>query len=180
PANFFHAMRRQLARPFRKPLVVMSPKSLLRHPQCVSDISDFEDKKDQGFQEYYDDAATNSRNQKKVKRVVLCTGKVYYDLLAKKEADKRDDVALVRVEQLYPFPKKQIDDLLNKKYKNAERMWVQEEPANMGAWQHIQNIYPCDGFILTSRKPSASPATGFKKVHDMEQAELVEKAFMFK
>ena len=177
PANFFHAIRRQLARPFRKPLVVMSPKSLLRHPLCVSEMEAFQKKPENTFYEYYDDpTVTSASAAKKMRRVIFCTGKIYYDLLEKKQSAKKDDVAIVRIEQLYPFPKKNIDKLLNK-YKNADRMWVQEEPANMGAWQHIQNIYPCHDFKLVSRKASASPATGFKKVHDEQQKELVQKAF---
>ncbi len=176
PANFFHVMRRQLARPFRKPLVIMSPKSLLRHPLCVSDISSFENKKENTFCEYFDDDAVNSKNIKKVKRALFCTGKVYYDLLAKKTAEKREDVAIIRIEQLYPFPQTHLDALM-KKYKNAKPIWVQEEPANMGAWNYILRHFTEAGFELVSRKASASPASGFKKVHDEEQKNLVNKAF---
>lgn len=172
PANFFHLLRRQLARPFRKPLVVMSPKSLLRHPECVSSPEDFETGK--AFQEVYDDA--NIKDAKKVKRVLLCTGKIYYDLLEKQREQKRQDVAIVRVEQLYPFPEKQLNAIAEK-YNKAELFWVQEEPANMGAWQHLQRFWGDKALKLISRKPSASPATGFKKKHDKEQAELVDKAF---
>ena len=98
PANFFHVLRRQLARPFRKPMIVMSPKSLLRHPLCVSDLSEFET--ETKFHEVFDDTAVNSRNLKKVKKALFCSGKIYYDLLEKKEADKRDDVAVCLLERL--------------------------------------------------------------------------------
>lgn len=173
PANIFHALRRQLARPFRKPLIVFSPKSLLRHPKCVSSISDFEDKKTNTFKEVYDDSIMSSSLSKKVKRVLFCTGKIYYELLSQQTSK---DVAIVRIEQLYPFPKKQIEKIL-KKYKQAEMVWVQEEPQNMGAWIHIlcQNVIP--NVRVISRPASASTATGFKKIHDREQQEIMMDAF---
>jgi len=177
PANFFHALRRQLARPFRKPLIVMSPKSLLRHPMCVSPIDAFDDKKENTFCEYYDDPEVKTAaDVKKVKRALFCSGKIYYDLLKRKMDEGRNDVAIVRLEQLYPFPKKQLDALL-KKYKNAKNFWVQEEPQNMGAWNFILSVYPMVKFELISRKLSASPATGFKKVHDKEQKAIIDAAF---
>ncbi|MEO0779259.1 MAG: 2-oxoglutarate dehydrogenase E1 component [Bacteroidota bacterium] len=174
PANFFHAIRRQLARPFRKPLIIMSPKSLLRHPLCVSDLEAFEDKPENTFHEYYDDAEVT--NAKKVKTALFCTGKIYYDLLMKKQTDQRDDVAIIRLEQLYPFPQKQVDQLL-KKYAKAQMRWVQEESANMGSWQFLLSHYPGDTFQLISRTTSASPSTGYKKVHDQQQQDLVDRAF---
>jgi len=174
PANFFHLLRRQLARPFRKPLIVMSPKSLLRHPECISDISEFES--GNKFQEVIDDSAVGPKSGKKVKRVLFCTGKVYYDLLAKKTEEKRDDIAIVRIEQLYPFPLNQVEKILNR-YSEAEAYWVQEEPANMGAWQHILSTYQGKVFKVVARKSSASPATGFKKVHDAQQDDIVDRAF---
>ena len=170
PANFFHALRRQLTWEFRKPLVVMSPKSLLRHPKVVSPITAFTTG---NFQEVIADSFVTTRT---VKRVILCSGKVYYDLLEKQEKDKRKEVALIRVEQLHPFPKAQVDKLLEK-YKNAEYFWLQEEPENMGYWSFIQRAYPEKGLQLIARKASASPATGYAKVHAQEQKELVEKAF---
>ena len=176
PANFFHAMRRQLARPFRKPLIIMSPKSLLRHPLCVSPIEAFQNINDNSFYEYYDDPDVGPRGGKKIRKALFCTGKVYYDLLQHKTDNNIKDVAIIRIEQLYPFPKKHLDGLL-KKYKSAKICWVQEEPANMGAWQFIFSTYPSAGFELISRKHSASPATGFKKVHDKKQLEIVKKAF---
>ena len=175
PANFFHAIRRQLARPFRKPLIVMSPKSLLRHPLCVSPLADFETK--ESFQELIDDAeVTTAAETKEIKRVLYCSGKVYYDLLQKKQADNRTDVAIVRLEQLYPFPLKQMD-VMKKKYKNAEAFWVQEEPSNMGAWQYFLAFYQNYDIKHISRRSSASPATGYKKMHDKQQKELIAEAF---
>ncbi|SOD88489.1 2-oxoglutarate dehydrogenase E1 component [Spirosoma fluviale] len=168
PANLFHAMRRQLAWTFRKPLVIMSPKSLLRHPKCVSPL---EDLTKGAFQEIIDDSYAQA---KKVKRVLLCTGKVYYDLLDKQQADQRDDVAIVRIEQLAPLSKTQLNAVLEK-YKKAEIFWVQEEPENMGYWTYLLRIgltYP-----VISRKASASPATGYPKIHSQEQADIVRRAF---
>ncbi len=173
PANFFHAMRRQLARPFRKPLIVMSPKSLLRHPLCVSDMSAFES--GSSFSEVIDDSTFN--NGKGVKKLMLCSGKIYYDLLAHRSEIKKDkEVAIVRIEQLYPLPKTQIDAVIEK-YKDAQLLWVQEEPGNMGAWQYILSYMRHSNIELASRKTSASPATGFKKQHDKEQQAVLDKAF---
>ncbi|GAB4008887.1 2-oxoglutarate dehydrogenase E1 component [Spirosoma sp. KCTC 42546] len=168
PANLFHIMRRQLAWGFRKPLVVMSPKSLLRHPKCVSPLEDLT----QGsFQEIIDDSYAQA---KKVKRVLLCTGKVYYDLLEKQQTDKRDDVAIVRLEQLAPLSKTQLDAVLAK-YKKAELFWVQEEPENMGYWTYLLRIGL--NWPIISRKAAASPATGYPKIHTQEQADIVRRAF---
>ncbi|QHV97591.1 2-oxoglutarate dehydrogenase E1 component [Spirosoma endbachense] len=168
PANFFHLMRRQLAWAFRKPLVVMSPKSLLRHPKCISPVEDLT----QGsFQEVIGDSYAQA---KKVKRVLLCTGKVYYDLLDKQQADQRDDVAIVRLEQLAPLPKKQLDAVLSQ-YKKAELFWVQEEPENMGYWSYLLRVGM--GLPIISRKAAASPATGYPKIHTQEQADIVRRAF---
>jgi len=174
PANFFHLLRRQLALPFRKPLVVMSPKSLLRHPKCVSDISELIGK--HTFVEMIDDKDAVAS---KVKRLILCTGKVYYDLLAKKEADNREDVALVRIEQLHPFPEAQVQKVIAK-YKKADLRWVQEEPANMGYWDYILRYLRRSPIELISRPSSASPATGYKKVHDAQQQDLIDAAFNLK
>ena len=176
PANFFHAMRRQLTWNFRKPLVNMSPKSILRHPLAVSDISAFEDTAANTFYEYYDDPDFNNTSAKKVKKLVMCTGKIYYDLLQRKMDLKNKDTAIIRIEQLYPFPKKMIEGLF-KKYKNASVTWVQEESENMGAWQFIANEFRGMDLNCISRKASASPATGYKKVHEKQQEELLKKVF---
>ena len=171
PANFFHAIRRQLKRDFRKPLIVMSPKSLFRHPECVSDMKDLQT--NNRFQEIYDDPIADA---KKVKTLLLCSGKVYYDLLAKQRDDKRTDTAIIRLEQLYPYPKAQVEAIF-KKYKKAKIRWVQEEPLNMGAWQYLLSFWRDPSIEFVGRKVSASPATGFKKVHDQQQKDLVEEAF---
>ncbi len=171
PANFFHALRRQLARPFRKPLIVMSPKSLLRHPLCVSSVEDFVGKST--FKEVIDD---NYSDTKKVKTLLLCSGKVYYDLLEKQQMDKRKDVAIVRLEQIYPLPQKQLDAIF-KKYASAQIRWVQEEPLNMGSWQYLISQWRNSDIQLISRRAGASPATGFKKVHDDQQLDIVNRAF---
>ena len=170
PANFFHALRRQLTWEFRKPLVVMSPKSLLRHPKAISTLSEFTEGR---FQEVIADSYATTRS---VKKVVMCSGKVYYDLQEKQEKDKRKDVAILRLEQLHPFPKGQVDKLLAK-YKQADIYWLQEEPENMGYWSFIQRTFTDREVSLISRKASASPATGYAKQHAIEQKELVEKAF---
>lgn len=180
PANFFHLLRRQLARPFRKPLVVMTPKSLLRHPEVVSDLTEFE--KGTKFHEVIDDPLVGARSGKKVKKLLLCTGKIYYDLMARKKEEDRDDVAIVRLEQLYPLPDVQLQKVF-KRYPNAVPFWVQEEPSNMGAWQYVYAIVASKevglnaDLNLISRKSSASPATGYKKVHDQQQIEIVNQAF---
>ncbi|MDX2002911.1 MAG: 2-oxoglutarate dehydrogenase E1 component [Chitinophagales bacterium] len=169
PANFFHALRRQLARPFRKPLVVMSPKSLLRHPKCVSAPSEFTTGR---FKEVLDDERIKS--PEKVERLLLCSGKVYYDLLEYQEQNKRDDVAIVRLEQLFPLPKKQLQAIFEK-YPKAKKIWVQEEPGNMGAWTYMLNNYR--DLDSVTRKASASPAIGYNKIHVQEQEQIVLKAF---
>ena len=172
PANLFHALRRQLARETRKPLFVMSPKSMLRHPQAISDISEFETKNK--FQEVIPD---NDHPAKSSKRLLFCTGKIYYDLLKAREESGRKDVAIVRIEQLYPFPEKQVNAIL-KDYSKAEKFWVQEEPANMGAWDYLMRYWRRTDIELISRSASASPATGFKKVHDIQQKEIMDKAIL--
>jgi 2-oxoglutarate dehydrogenase E1 component len=169
PANFFHAMRRQLKRDFRKPLVVFTPKSLLRHPRCVSSIDDLASGK---FHELIDDGSDGS----KVTRVVLCSGKIFYELLEQKEKDQANHIALVRLEQLYPFPKKQFD-ALSAKYKNAkEWIWTQEEPENMGAWSYLMRTMKDVPLKVIARDESASPATGSHHAHEREQRELITKA----
>lgn len=170
PANLFHMMRRQLTWPFRKPLVVMSPKSLLRHPQVISPLEDLTKGR---FQEVIGDAYADP---KKVKRVLLCTGKIYYELLEKQQADSRTDVAIVRMEQLHPLPQKQLDAVLGQ-YKKAELVWVQEEPLNMGYYTYLLREMPEARLRPVSRPSAASPSTGFAKKHTQEQAAIVAKAF---
>lgn len=168
-ANFFHLLRRQIAWEFRKPCIVFSPKSLLRHPLVASPLKDFTSG---SFEEVLDDPNTTAKD---VKRVLLCSGKIYYDLLEVQQKKKIKNVAIVRLEQLHPFPEKQLRSTL-KKYKNANLVWVQEEPANMGYWSYMQRMMPQDGLELISRKASASPATGYSKIHKIEQEKIVTKA----
>ena len=170
-ANLFHLLRRQLMRPFRKPLVIMSPKSTLRAPFNLASIAEIET--GTRFQEIYDDAQADP---KKVKRVLVCSGKVYYDLLKRQQDEKRSDIAILRLEQIYPFPKQQFEALRNK-YAKAELMWVQEEPRNMGAWSYLVSNYGEYGWKLSGRPSAASPATGFPKRHEKEQQEIVDVAF---
>lgn len=171
PANFFHALRRQLSREFRTPLVVFTPKSLLRHPKCISELDELSSG---GFQEVIDD---NNVKHDKALRVVFCSGKVYYDLLARKEELEADDIALVRIEQLYPFPKKQVEEVIAR-YPNAiQWLWVQEEPQNMGPWHFIRDNLTQVPIELVSRLPSGSPAVGLSKLHNIEQQEIIGKVF---
>lgn len=168
-ANLFHALRRQLAWEFRKPLVVMSPKSLLRAEEVYSPIEDFING---SFQEVLDD---NYADPKKVKKVLLCSGKIAVDLYRYQQKNERKDVAIVRLEQLYPFPQKQLEKVLSK-YKKAKQVWVQEEPLNMGAYSFMLMHYDRNLEVI-SRKASASPATGYNKIHEKEQQEIIQKAF---
>lgn len=172
PANFFHLLRRQMMWNFRKPLVVMSPKSLLRHPACISPIAELESGTE--FQPVI--AEQHSASQaKKIKRVIFCTGKIYYDLQDYREKNKVEGITIVRLEQLYPLNKPLLEEILSR-YPGAERYWVQEEPGNMGAWVYIQNKLPDFGFKSIARRISASPATGFKKLHDENQERIIREA----
>jgi 2-oxoglutarate dehydrogenase E1 component len=176
PANFFHVLRRQLKRNFRKPLVVFTPKSLLRSPKCVSKLEEFSDG---GFSELIDDAQVKATD---VKRVLFCSGKIYYDLLEKQQTDKIKDIAIVRLEQLYPLPYDQIE-AIRVKYKNAvEHVWVQEEPENMGPWPYISRKFRKSSidFDLVSRNESSSTATGYAKLHAVQQLHIIAKAFEVK
>jgi len=172
PANFFHIIRRQVYRKFRKPLIIFTPKSLLRHPKCVSTIDGFTTG---GFKEVIDDKV---KNPEKVNKIVLCTGKIYYELLAEKQKIKEENVAIIRIEQLYPFPKTQLLKILSQ-YKNVTNyIWAQEEPANMGAWEFIQNILlPEINIKVISRPASGSPATGSGKFHIIRQQKIIDKVF---
>ncbi|HEY9535150.1 MAG TPA: 2-oxoglutarate dehydrogenase E1 component, partial [Mucilaginibacter sp.] len=175
PANLFHVLRRQIYREFRKPLVIFTPKSLLRNPKCVSPLADFTDS---GFKEVIDD---ENADAKKVKRVLFCSGKIYYDLLEKQTADDRKDVAIVRLEQLYPTPVQQIEAIRTKYNKATDFIWVQEEPENMGAWPYLWRKSRTEKALrfdnLISRNESASTATGFAKQHAAQQLYIISKAF---
>jgi len=181
PANYFHSLRRQLKRNFRKPLILMTPKSLLRHKLAVSPLADMaEGSKFLPVIGEIDPIAPAGE----VKRVVICTGKVYYDLLAERRARGITDVAIIRLEQQYPFPEKTLAFQL-KPYKRAEIAWCQEEPENMGAWhfvdRRIEKVlsvlhHKSKRPIYIGRQGAASPATGLARVHAQEQAALVEAA----
>ena len=168
-ANLFHMMRRQVKWEFRKPAILFSPKSLLRHPEVASPISAFTDGI---FQEVIDDASVDAA---KVKRLVLCTGKLFYELKEAREKKKLKNVALVRIEQLFPFPEKQVAAIFSK-YKGADIIWAQEEPLNMGYWSFMLRMLPDTRMKLVSRKASASPATGYNKVHKAEQETIINEA----
>jgi 2-oxoglutarate dehydrogenase E1 component len=173
PANFFHALRRQVKRPFRKPLIVMTPKSLLRHPMAVSTVDDLTRG---GFREVIDDAHANVDS---VRRVLLCTGKIAYELMAERDKRKTDQVAIVRLEQMYPWPEEQLKSVLDRYRRAVEWKWVQEESQNNGAWFFVEPRLRAMGlpFEYVGRDASASPATGSHLVHTHEQAEVIEKAF---
>jgi 2-oxoglutarate dehydrogenase E1 component len=170
-ANFFHALRRQLAWPFRKPLINFSPKATLRHEGTYSRKEEF---LTGGFKEVIDDVYVDDPS--KVRKVLFCTGKVYYDL-AKRQADEnKKDTAIVRLEQLYPLPARQLEELY-RKYSKATWFWVQEEPLNMGAASFLQMNLKSINYGVISRQPSAATATGYAKVHAQEQAEIIDTAF---
>lgn len=170
-ANFFHALRRQQAWAFRKPLVVFTPKANLRHPGSSSPVADFTTG---GFKEVIDDATINDAAS--VKKVLLCSGKIYFDLDEYRQKNNVKDVAIVRLEQLYPLPQNQLDELY-KKYSKAIWHWVQEEPLNMGAATFLRMNVKNINLHVISRNASAATATGYSKVHAKEQAALIETAF---
>ena len=169
-ANFFHLLRRQIAWEFRKPCVVFSPKSPLRHPGVASPIDDFTKG---SFLEVLDDPDVNAND---VKRIVLCSGKIFFDLQEFRLKKKIKDTAIIRLEQLHPFPEKQLRAVLGK-YNYNKIMWVQEEPNNMGALSFILRMMPKDALEYVTRKGSASPATGYSKVHKIEQDKILHRAF---
>ena len=192
PANYFHALRRQIHRDFRKPLVLMTPKSLLRNKYCVSSIEDFN--KQTSFHRILWDHALNKDSKNfiklkkpaEIKKVILCSGKVYFDLLAAREKIKRDDVILFRIEQLYPFPVKSLVKELKPYANNAKFYWCQEEPKNMGAWFSVRDYIQWtletikaknNNISYIGRNPDASPATGYAKRHMVEQEEIIKKVF---
>ena len=190
PSNYFHALRRQIHRDFRKPLFIMTPKSLLRHKLATSSLDDMTTKS--SFHRIlWDDAETDGRkgkvklaDDKTIRRVVLCSGKVYYDLFEAREELGIDDIYLMRVEQFYPVPRKAMMKELGR-FKAAELVWCQEEPRNMGGWSFIRDeIEWCAGHAgvnaprpkYAGRPPSAATATGLLSKHKAEQAALVDTA----
>jgi len=191
PANYFHALRRQVKRNFRKPLINMSPKSLLRHKLCVSTFKEMSENSE-FHRLLWDDAEYNPdggfiklRADKDIKRVILCSGKVYYDLFEAREELGRDDVYLLRVEQLYPYPDDAVREELSR-FKNAETLWVQEEPKNMGAWAFIEPFVEESLTAIKAkhtrlryvgRKAAASTATGIAAKHKKEQQAIIDDAF---
>ena len=192
PANYFHALRRQIHRDFRKPLVIMTPKSLLRNKLCTSKIKDFS--KNNSFHRVLWDHAIdpnekgfiNLKSNEKIKKVILCSGKIYFDLLEAREKAKVDDVVFFRIEQLYPFPVKPLVKEITRYAKNAKFYWCQEEPKNMGAWflvrDYIQwtlNYIGAKNNVIKyiGRKPAASPATGYEKRHLSQQKNIINEVF---
>ena len=188
PANYFHVLRRQMNRGFRKPLIIMTPKSLLRNKKCVSKLEDFTKKNT--FHRILEDHAyltesklINLKKDKKIEKVIMCSGKIYFDLIDAREKAKNDSVTFVRIEQLYPFPAKTLAKLL-KRYTNANFYWCQEEPQNMGAWNTVKVYiertleiiqFKRDKIKYIGRKPSASTATGNLNKHLAQQKEILEK-----
>jgi 2-oxoglutarate dehydrogenase E1 component len=175
PAQYFHLLRRQIHRKFRKPLVLFMPKALLRYEPSFSNI---EQLSDETFQCVCDDAFVTDPD--KVRRVLLCTGKVYYTLLAAREKQPSSEIAIIRVEQLYPFPRKDIEKFIGR-YRRAEEIaWVQEEPRNRGAWSfmepRLRQMFPDMLLAYVGRDESASPAVGSNKMHQIEEKELLAHA----
>ena len=171
PANLFHLLRRQLKRNFRKPLVVFTPKSLLRLPQCVSPIEDFTHG---SFQEIID---INNPKPEQTERVLLCSGKIYYELVKRRDETGDTKTSIIRLEQLNPLPSKKLTALLAKYKKAKTWTWVQEEPENMGAWTHILRLWKDVKLELIARNASGTPATGSHDRHDLVQEILMERAF---
>jgi 2-oxoglutarate dehydrogenase E1 component len=172
PAQYFHLLRRQMKRDFRKPLVLMTPKSLLRHKDAVSPISEFTNGT---YREILDDP---SAEPDRVRRIVTCSGKVFYDLQNARAEKELNDVAIIRVEQLFPLAEEQLKQVLGRYRRAKELVWAQEEPRNMGGWTYMDARLREQGYepLFVGRDASASPATGSHHVHEHEQAELVEAA----
>jgi len=187
PANYFHILRRQLLRDFRKPLIMFTPKSLLRHKQCTSKIEDFTD--DTFHRVLLDDGETKDREQSlneddKIKKVILCSGKIYYDLTLERDNSKKLDIYIIRLEQLYPFPAKALTPIISR-FKNADFVWCQEEPKNMGPWNTMERyINWCltkarcqkNKIKYVGRSPAASTATGLMSKHQKQQKMLIDSA----
>ena len=188
PSNYFHVLRRQMHRGFRKPLIVMTPKSLLRHKRCMSNISEFTSKS--SFHRVLEDDAYSKEKKlivlnkdKKIEKVVMCSGKIYYDLIEAREKNKKNNIVFVRIEQLYPFPAKTLANIL-KRYTKAKFIWCQEEPKNMGGWNTVRNYidrtlemidFKDINVKYVGRKASSSTATGNANKHLAQQKEILEK-----
>ncbi|MCC6182474.1 MAG: 2-oxoglutarate dehydrogenase E1 component [Bacteroidia bacterium] len=170
PAQQFHVLRRQLKRDFRKPLICFTPKKLLRYPSCVSKLNDFTKS---NFQEVLNDTV----DAKKVTRIAFCSGKIYYDLIERREKEGVNDIAFIRLEQLYPFPQKQLDAVLSQYSKVKEFLFVQEEPENMGPWRFVDYNLRSLNLKYIGRAAAASPATGYTKKHNVENEEIMTKLF---
>ncbi len=170
PANYFHLLRRQLHRDFRKPLVVFTPKSLLRHPQCISPAAEFTEG---GFRE----VICGESSPEKVRRILFCTGKIFYELEQARQEQNREDTVIVRIEQLYPYPSAMIEDILRRFPADARCVWVQEEPANMGAWSFMLRHFRGRDLLLVARPESGSPAGGSSQIHKLRQQKIIDKAF---
>jgi 2-oxoglutarate dehydrogenase E1 component len=180
PAQMFHLIRRQQVRPFRKPLIVMTPKSLLRHKMSVSSLGELSTGQ---FELII--AETAAGKVKKARRLVLCSGKVYFDLLEAREVHGIDDVALMRLEQLYPFPIDEYADLINRHDHVGEIVWCQEEPLNQGAWYQVKHrlqepLQNHQQLYYAGRPSAAAPASGIFKIHVQQQQALVEAALGIK
>ena len=191
PANYFHVLRRQIHRDFRKPLIIMTPKSLLRNKLCISNLEDFS--KNKSFHRvlkdhsYFDkDKFINLKKDSDIKKVIICSGKIYFDLLKARETIQRNDIVLIRVEQLYPFPVKSLVKEIKNYRKNASFFWCQEEPKNMGAWSSVRDYIQWtldyigannNKISYIGRDPAASPATGYAKRHISQQEEIIRKVF---
>ncbi len=192
PANYFHALRRQIHRDFRKPLVIMTPKSLLRNKLCTSKLQDF-GKKNSFHRVLWDHAIDPNENNfiklkksNEIKKVILCSGKIYFDLLEAREKSKIDDVVMFRIEQLYPFPAKPLVKEIQRYAQNAKFYWCQEEPKNMGAWLLVRDYIQWtlnhigakhDEIMYIGRNPAASPATGYAKRHITQQKNIIDQVF---
>jgi 2-oxoglutarate dehydrogenase E1 component len=171
PANFFHLLRRHIKMPFRNPLIIFTPKSLLRHPRCVSPLKDLIQG---GFLPVIDDVSANTQH---VNKLLLCSGRIYYDLIERKEMLNKENVAVIRIEQLYPVPEKTISGLIKKYTKVKNIVWVQEEPENMGALGFLfRKLYQKIPFDFVARREDSSPATGHFKKHQVENQEILDKA----
>jgi len=174
PAQYFHVLRRQMMRNFRKPLIIMAPKSLLRHKAAVSRLSEFST-------EHFRDVLDDPKQPTSAETVLLCSGQLYYDLLERRAATDAGHAAIVRVEQLYPFPEHLLQSVLSKYRKAMDIVWAQEEPRNRGAWmfikEHIENILGSREIRYVGRKASASAATGSAIQHDRELETILESAF---